>query len=861
VKIKKRYVKDKVMQFRHPQSENGIDASLEFFRELETNRRDLFTGTARADANAAEAYFVNLILFAKFLNLSNYGDLDSLDRQLFNFSSQTDLRLNPKSLLSFVNDVLPRYTWTLQPARNQSLESPSVKPWILGYIYERWTNNRETGSYFTPDKLADSIVSYAVYQWLQVQSDAQFGEHESLRKAIIVWRNADIQEAGKLKKIYSWLLAVLANVRIVDLSVGGAAFLVAATKLLFQLTTFGRMAIDGSSEVKSQSILSHIFARNIFGFDLNEIATYIAKMRLWLLPLELDALHSAYLSGLPALKNLAVANSLMPTRTNVGSGQISFLHQIESERLESPLLKVISSEGGFDICVGNPPFIALSQENQVPGKTEFIADWNKRHPDAKVRTTSDLSNFFILKGAEVLRPNGVLTYITSRNFFDTRYGDSIRKFLTRDVELRHIFTLHEHPFVQQGLKVKANTVILSLVRRSPSVPIRFYHLMDWNRPLLTIVGRRVEREKLSASQNWTQTLFPDQLRESLESRCSHRLSRYARAKMGIKTGVNTFFLLKEGTQELSELEASLSPANLPKVAKNSRNINGYVLPSNTPFRLLNLSEEVKGIEKGYNDAFRSPVARHIFRLGIRYKCANCQAMAHGEHITGPEMFPHAGMCEKCPECKNGNNACDRPIDRLSAQGHSPAWYTLNLKYPPLVAVQCIVDTEIGVFWNKSKVYATDQFQVIDSIFNPELAPVLFLYLISRISHLLLEGSGMHRARYDGSFMLKIQVNHLNDLPCPDLERLDPVSKWKLLDLFYEIIDLDDRKSSEAGNLRDEVDSIFLQLLGYDQSEVRAVQEQVKSALEKAILFRWEKTTHRNNSKVETQGDEWNQLQN
>ena len=98
------------MQFRHPQSENGIDASLEFFRELETNRRDLFTGTARADANAAEAYFVNLILFAKFLNLSNYGDLDSLDRQLFNFSSQTDLRLNPKSLLSFVNDVLPRYT-------------------------------------------------------------------------------------------------------------------------------------------------------------------------------------------------------------------------------------------------------------------------------------------------------------------------------------------------------------------------------------------------------------------------------------------------------------------------------------------------------------------------------------------------------------------------------------------------------------------------------------------------------------------------------------------------------------------------------------------------------------------------------
>lgn len=827
--------------------ETGKDVTLEFFSRLEANRSNLFGGRGQPRGNELEAYLVSMLLFTHFLR-ETYHD-GAFNEALVAESGMASASFSPGALPLFVEGAISDFNWSLRrsSAGDTASNPRHVDPWILGYIYERWTNNRQSGSFFTPDGLADSIVLLALYEWLEVQADVEFGGHDQVRRAFVLWRKNDQAGARKHTHTYAWLLAKLCAIRIVDLSVGGGAFLVAATRVLYHLMTFCMAATDRLGPAETGAVIREIFCKNIFGFDIDKIAIEIAKMRLWLVTAELDPNALLDRDKWPALNNLFVANSLS---LRVASPQSSQLPFVSCDSLDiGPVPRVdVPADLTFDVCVGNPPFIALSQKNGVQGKSEFVKNWNERHPNTQLRTTSDLSNFFILQGVELLRGNGVLTYITSRNFFDTQYGDAVRKFLARQVELRRVFTLHEHPFVQKGLKAKANTVILSLVRKQPVAPVRFYHLMDWNRPLVTVIGRRITRADLLASQNWTQTLFRNQLRDDLQARCAESISSYARVRMGVKTGANAFFLLKEGSSSLQRLEESLSPAQVPSIVKNSRDVTGYVLPSRTAFRLLNLCEVQEDLRAGYDGSLVSPAAEYIFEFGIKYPCQNCQAMARRQHHDHPERFPHAGICVACDRCRSTGTSCDRPVDRLSVRGHAPQWYTLCLTQKPIISVQCVVDTQIGVFWNSSGVYVTDQFQVIDSVDERELAPILFMYLISRIPHLFLEGRGMHRARYDGSFMLKIQVNHLSELPCPALDRMGQGARKRVMELFDSLVLLEDSRTSAATALRDEVDSVFLHSLGYPESEIPAIQTRLRLSLEEAIRFRWEKTTHRAASK-------------
>ncbi len=810
------------------ESADARDASLDFFKELAAYRGRLVVNGSTQSSLSDEVALIMRLLFAQFIG----------SPQPTFASPMNEGRTNRPALEQLTCQVLPRYGWADTQAK------PQVRPWILDYVYQRWIDNRETGSYFTPDFLAEAIVAHALTEWLVLQWERDAGDPQRVAGALAAWRAGDVARARAFQIEFAWMLDRARQMRIVDLSVGGGAFLTAAMRLLFELTGFARGALGEPVAASERVALAqHIFAQNIFGLDLLEQAVTVARMRLVLLARELRAWDAPTLLG---LDNLLCGDSLaLPVRQTTIAQAALFAEAIPQREDGARAANFLTAAGGFDLCVGNPPFIALSQGNRVAGKTEFLAQWQREYPDYALQPTSDLSNFFILRGVQVLRPDGILAYITSRNFFDTRYGTPIRRFLTRQVELRHIFTLHEHPFVQQGLKVKANTVILSLARRAPQTPIRFHHLISPTQGLNGAAAQIVNRAALHASANWTRTLFADDLRQELVARCSHKLGDYARVRMGTKTGCNTFFLFRS----TAHAQAAQLPAHtLVKIVKNSRDIPGWVLPAQPAYRLLNLHDAIPNLECGYTDVARlEPLAQYIFRSGIEYPCAECQALAMQEHRAHPERVFHAGMCEKCATCRAAGKPCDRPVDRLSTQGHRPEWYTLALEQRPAIAVQCIVDTEIGVFWNAHDVFVTDQFQVIEPSADAETTMLVFLFLTSRLARYILEGTGLHRARYDGSFMLKLQVGHLSDLACPDLRRLARQQKTELLALHRALMSQADRKVESAQKILDDLDRIFLDALGYPAAQLPDLQARLRVALEQAILFRWTKSNMRKNS--------------
>ena len=83
---------------------------------------------------------------------------------------------------------------------------------------------------------------------------------------------------------------------------------------------------------------------------------------------------------------------------------------------------------GFDVVIANPPYIQLQKAfNQ---KIKY-ADLYKEQKYQTFDRTGDIYCLFYEKGIQLLKPNGLLCYITSNKWMRAGYGGSLRKFFLK----------------------------------------------------------------------------------------------------------------------------------------------------------------------------------------------------------------------------------------------------------------------------------------------------------------------------------------------------------------------------------------------------------------------------------------------
>jgi TaqI-like C-terminal specificity domain/Eco57I restriction-modification methylase len=87
----------------------------------------------------------------------------------------------------------------------------------------------------------------------------------------------------------------------------------------------------------------------------------------------------------------------------------------------------VFERGGFDVVIGNPPYIQLS-------KLKEDAPQYAAHGYKTFERTGDIYCLFYELARTHLRPGGVLAYITSNSWLQTQYGKSLRQLLTRDTD-------------------------------------------------------------------------------------------------------------------------------------------------------------------------------------------------------------------------------------------------------------------------------------------------------------------------------------------------------------------------------------------------------------------------------------------
>ena len=91
--------------------------------------------------------------------------------------------------------------------------------------------------------------------------------------------------------------------------------------------------------------------------------------------------------------------------------------------------------GGFDIVIGNPPYIQLqkfrlSDEDKKKGKQDMQALY-KAQKFETYAATGDIYCLFYEKGITLLKDNGYLCFITSNKWMRAGYGENLREYLSR----------------------------------------------------------------------------------------------------------------------------------------------------------------------------------------------------------------------------------------------------------------------------------------------------------------------------------------------------------------------------------------------------------------------------------------------
>ncbi|MFC1937684.1 Eco57I restriction-modification methylase domain-containing protein [Chloroflexota bacterium] len=223
------------------------------------------------------------------------------------------------------------------------------------------------------------------------------------------------------------------NIKILDPACGSGSFLIRAYDELLNYHAYQRG--KPVSELDQWERLP-ILTNNIFGVDLDMQAVDIARLNLLLRSL-------ARRQKLPYLDdNIREGNSLI-------SGNEKELKKYfgDSWREKKPFnweqeFEDIMAKGGFDVVIGNPPYIQVSMDTKLaPELKEYLI--------TKFGSSMGRLNtfgFFVHRGISLLKQGGLLGFIVPNTFLTQEYYRQLRKFVLDTCQVLTIATLEEMPF-------------------------------------------------------------------------------------------------------------------------------------------------------------------------------------------------------------------------------------------------------------------------------------------------------------------------------------------------------------------------------------------------------------------------------
>lgn len=180
------------------------------------------------------------------------------------------------------------------------------------------------------------------------------------------------------------------------------------------------------------------------------------------------------------------------------------------------------NEGGFDIVIGNPPYVRQEKIADPKFPKEKITTENKKEYKEKLTKSveahfpwvknmdkkSDLYIYFFFHGLSILNPTGTLCFITSNSWLDVGYGKDLQEFLLEHTPIKAIF---DNQAKRSFASADVNTVITLL-----GSPSKQEHAYSDNRVKFVMFRKSFEEvvttKNLLVADNSLQVISNDDIR-------------------------------------------------------------------------------------------------------------------------------------------------------------------------------------------------------------------------------------------------------------------------------------------------------------------------------------------------------------
>lgn len=461
--------------YKSDKKDNFLDGVLEplFFEVLNTDK-PYRTKSAQSLPGSGNIPYLNGGLFAK----------DDVDERTCIF---------PERLFKALFDFLDSYNFTIDENDTDDAEI-GIDPEMLGRIFENLLeDNKDKGAFYTPKEIVDYMCRESIIAYLL--TDIPERSHELIRHFVETLDASDLNAGQRL-----YIRKRLQSVKICDPAIGSGAFPMGIVNLL------SKLYVAMKSDTDTAKMKRHIMEQSIYGVDIERGAVDIARLRFWLAmiveekePVPLPNLHFKIMQGnsllecyqgidLSDLTKVSGQTSLFDSDNAEREALISSLKayyktsdHTERDRLFNDITNNVRRQlsdkgitlpsdvdpsantdfflwhtwfsdvfanGGFDIVIGNPPYGANIDD--------LVTVYEKIYRQTSIGY-KDIYKYFFDQGLRILKPFGVLSYITPSTFLrQPRYGD-VRRLLLR-YNILQILDLGEKIFEEAVVPVAVSVL-------------------------------------------------------------------------------------------------------------------------------------------------------------------------------------------------------------------------------------------------------------------------------------------------------------------------------------------------------------------------------------------------------------------
>lgn len=517
-----------------------------------------------------------------------FGDIPYLNGGLFRRKKCEQVKISiPDEVFEKILTFFDSWSWYVDE-RADFGEEKSISPEILGHIFEKTVNQKESGAYYTPQLITSYISETTIYPVCLNKINSRFKQNYSTINELFQKKSSE-----EISFLYN---EVLKKLSVLDNACGSGAFLIAAEDVLIDIysQTIFRLKNDprfieeinehnrnhelklnlnlaSAQEFHDNTLWSYyikrmIITNNLYGVDIEEGAGEIGKLRLWLSMIADVPQDISLVEPLPNIEyNIRCGNSLIgytsaaqivddkdlskkPKKkivwNTLSGSQISLdsyqqdsilllyqdrnrlirqfktaddskaatnlkenidqktyqYNQILNKKLFEEIVfensidigeaafaelkpfhwimefSDVFERGGFDIIIGNPPYIKANKESVILKNQRMVLSGVKYYNFLHKKW--DLFVPFIERGISLLKNGGLFSLIVSDGINCEEYASKLRAGLTQETV---ITGLDFFPGVELFQDVGINNTIF-LIQKNPPIngyiPYRRIHMDD-----------------------------------------------------------------------------------------------------------------------------------------------------------------------------------------------------------------------------------------------------------------------------------------------------------------------------------------------------------------------------------------------